>query len=146
MRKSTVLLLTILSPVMMPFLRPAHAGIESWVSSGGGKTVFNSPASSACNAQPVPYVTEYQGVSFKGTIFVHPEKVQCADNQIIVEKDYFEEISQDGKYHCQGSLTLNLVKGNPGSYVEWHTIKAVTGKRCLGTGVSVRLPLKYLGV
>jgi hypothetical protein len=145
MRKSTLLLLTILSPVMMPFSMPAYAGVESWVSDGG-KTTFVSSASSACNAQPIQYMTEYQGVSFKGTIFVHPEKVKCEDKQTVVKKDYFEEVSQDGKYHCQGSLTLNLVRDNPGSYVQWHTIKAVTGKLCLGTGVSVRLPLKYLGV
>jgi hypothetical protein len=143
MRRSTLLLLAVLSPIMTPFLRPAHAGVESWGSSGR-KTMFESPAFSACNAKAIQYGTEYQGVSFKGTIFVHPEKVKCEGNQIVVEKDYFEEVSKDGKYHCQGSLTLNLVKGNPGSYVQWHTIKAVTGKRCLGTGTSVKLPLEYL--
>jgi hypothetical protein len=145
MRKSTLLLLAVLSPIMMPFLRPAYAGVESW-GSNGGKTIFESPASSVCNAKPIQYVTEYQGVSFKGTIFIHPEKVKCEGNQIVVEKDYFEEVSKDGKYHCQGSLTLNLVKANPGSYVQWHSVKAVTGKLCLGTGVSVKLPLKYSGL
>jgi len=124
------------------FSNSAYAGVEVW-STDSGKTVFESAATAACNSSPVLYTTQYENISLKGTVFVHSDKVECQDNLVLVTRDYYEEISEDERYYCKGSLTLNLIRGNPGSYVQWHSVEAVRGRLCPGAGIPIKLPLKY---
>ena len=130
---------------------PRSAQQGEQYSSSSGNTVIPGSAGGACAGDIVQYTTQYEGVTYTGTLQVRsPNGIDCEGGRGRVVSGFFEEKdaavfggSPDRGQWCSGGLTLTLRQGHGDSSAHWQNVHAAPGFTCPGAGDSFELPLIY---